>query len=312
MRQRETDSGISLGDLPEHLTRYRQACLTKRERKRPREPARIKLFERSNAELARICDRISEAFGAFDLEEVRPVDIAHFVDQWEGRRAAQIYRARLSDFFAWAIRRGLRHDNPAREVTVDTPPRRARYITHGEYHAIRDALLIGADGRPTRSGPMVQAYVDLCYLLYQRTTEIRLLKTSDVRGDAILFTPTKTEHSSGAKVAVPISPAVRMVLDGLRSSSKLQSIYLIHTLAGQPYTPNGIRAAWIRACHRAGVVNATLKDLRAKAATDAQSAGFSKEQIRIGLAHTDGATTDGYLRSRETPRSEVVMRLPPR
>ncbi len=31
---------------------------------------------------------------------------------------------------------------------------------------------------------------------------------------------------------------------------------------------------------------------------------------RTALAHTDQATTRGYLRGRETPVSEVVMRLP--
>src|SRR5260363_329830 len=47
------------------------------------------------------------------------------------------------------------------------PKARDRYNTVAEYHRIRDALLIGADGRPTSSGAMVQCYIDLCYLLYQ-------------------------------------------------------------------------------------------------------------------------------------------------
>jgi integrase len=300
------------GTFPTHLEAYSLAQLKRREKDRPREPARVKIFEEGQKEYSRICRVIKEAFSDFDVDQVMPVDVAAFLDQWEGQRSAQVYKARLSDFFAWAARKGLRNDNPAREVKVEKPRKRDRLITDAEFHAARDALLLGQDGRPTPSGPMVQAYVDLCYLFYQRLTEIRLLKWSDVQGDSILFTPTKTEKSSGAKVAVPISPAARAVLERLRSMGKLRSIYVIHTLHGQPYSDNGLRTAWKRACARIGVIGATLKDLRAKAASDARRAGFSKEQIRVGLAHTDQAMTETYLRGQDAPVSEVVLELPPR
>lgn len=136
----------------------------------------------------------------FNVNQVLPVDVASFVDQWEGRRAAQVYLSRLSDFFKWSARKGLRADNPCSLVRVDKPKARDCYITDSEYHRIRDALLTGKDGRKTASGEMVQCYIDLCYLLYQRTTEVRLLRWDQVREEGIYFKPTKTEASSGAKV----------------------------------------------------------------------------------------------------------------
>lgn len=299
------------GDFVTYMDAYRLAMLKKREKDKPSEPARLKMFAEGSKELSRKCKVLAEAFGAFDVEQVMPVDVAKFLDQWEGQRSAQVYRSRLSDFFAWACRKGLRNDNPCREVAVEKPASRTRYIEHAEFHAIRNALLIGKDGKRTPSGEMMQCYVDLCYLLYQRTTEIRLLKWSDIRDGYIYFKPTKTEKSSGANVAVPISPAINAVLERARSIGRVKGVYVIHALDGKPYATRGVGTAWVRACERAGVENATLKDLRAKALTDAKKAGYTMEQLSVAAAHTDAAMTGTYIKRREVASSEVVMVLPP-
>ncbi len=301
------------GDLPIHFETYRLAVLKKREKDRPKEPARVKLFEASNKEISRVCNNIANAFADFNADQVLPVDVAKFLDQWEGKlRMAQTYKARLSDFFAWCCRKGLRSDNPCREVSVEKPAKRRRYITHEEFHAIRDALLIGVDGRPTQSGPMAQCYIDLLYLLYQRGTEVRLLKWSQIDGDVIHFIPTKTERSSGASVDVPVTKDVREVLERAKSLGRVKGMYVIHKPDGTPYTTRGIGSAWTRACERAGMEDATLKDLRAKAMTDAKKAGFTMKQLREAAAHTDEAMTEEYIKQRETPVSEVVLMIPER
>lgn len=305
-------AGAGAGDMPIYVEKYRLAVLKKREQDRPREPARAKMFEAGGKELTRLCRKIAEAFADFDTAQVLPVDVAAFVDQWEGQRMGQVFHARLSGFFSWACRRGLRDDNPCREVQVEAPGKRDTYITHAQYHAIRDALLLGENGRPTPSGPMVQCYVDLCYLLYQRTTEIRLLKWSDVGETEIFFRPTKTEKSSGAKVAVPITTAIRAVLERARACGPVKGLYVIHTAKGQPYSRTGIGSAWKRACQRTGVTGLALKDLRAKALTDAKGAGYRREQLQVAAAHSDAQMTERYIRLRETPVSEVTLELPAR
>jgi integrase len=60
------------------------------------------------------------------------------------------------------------------------------------------------------------------------------------------------------------------------------------------------------------VDDATLKDIRAMAASDAKRAGYEEKQIQVGLAHTDVGMTEHYIRQRETPVSEVVLTLPAR
>ncbi len=300
------------GNMPHYLSEYRVALLKRREADKPRESIRIKLWESGNKELCRVIDQIAQAFSDFNVNQVLPVDIAHFVDQWQARRMTQVYLSRLSDFFRWSARRGLRTDNPSALVRVEKPKVRDRYITDAEYHRIRDALLIGAHGRPASSGAMVQCYIDLCYLLYQRTTEIRLLRWSQIDADGIYFKPTKTEASSGAKVRIPMTEALKEVLKRARKLGMVKGMYVIRTRHGHPYTSHGIGSAWKRACVRAGIEDVTLKDIRAKALTDAKRLGYSIEQLRVGAAHTDTQTTHHYIKQREIPVSDVCLDLPPK
>ncbi|WP_051083241.1 hypothetical protein [Chitiniphilus shinanonensis] len=240
------------GNFAATWRRYVAELITKKDKSAPKDPARRKIHDGNIQNLRYICQQIEDGFRAFDITQVLPVDIAEFVDQWSGQRMAQVYLSRLSDFFRWRCRRGLRSDNPTREVTVEKPPGRERYITDAEFHAIRDALLVGDDGRPTRSGAMVQCYVDLCYMIYQRTTEIRLLRWDQIKDDGIHFKPTKTERSSGAQVIVPLTAAIAEVLEKARIAYPIRSVYVIHTQHGQPYTANGIGSLWKRARARGG------------------------------------------------------------
>lgn len=197
-----------------------------------------------------------------------------------------------------------------KDLSLAVPPKRDVYISDEQYNSIRNALLYGNDGKATRTGEMVQCYMDLLYLLYQRGTDVRLLRWDQVTDDGILFKPTKTERSSGAKVRVPIGDDACAVLARIKQIGKMRSVYVIHTEHGQPYTSNGIGSLFKRACARAGILGVTLKDIRAKAATDAKQQGYRQEQLQTALAHTDAATTRTYIRSREVPISEVVLKLP--
>lgn len=298
------------GDFPVWFGKWRDTLLTKRTKDEPREPARAKIWANGTKSLVAVLSKIEHAFADFDLVQVKPSDVAQFLDQWEGRRSAQAYKGHLSKFFAWCCRRGLLNSNPARDVTVEKPQARDVYMTDEQYLAIHKYLAIGKDKRPTRSGPMVQCYMDLLYLLYQRGTEVRLLRWDQVTDEGIKFKPTKTERSSGMTVFVPMTAAIREVLDRVKSIRKMRSMYVIHTEHGQPYTAHGIGSAFERACERAKVSGVTLKDIRAKAATDAKKAGYSMEELQVALAQTDQSTTKGYVRTRETPVSRVELKLP--
>ena len=62
--------------------------------------------------------------------------------------------------------------------------------------------------------PIPQCYLDLSFLLYQRTTDVRCLRYSQVleRERLIHFEATKTAKSSGAEIDIPITAALEAVV----------------------------------------------------------------------------------------------------
>jgi integrase len=305
--------GHGTGNFGPAFDKWRKYMLQKRDRLAPKDPNHLVMWRRGTQALLSVFGIIEHAFADFDVEQIRTVDVQLFVDQWEGRRSAQTYKAHLTKFFGWCRRTGLIEHNPASDVEIEEPPKRTVVITNEQYHKIRDQLLVGEDGKATRTGPVVQVYMDLLFLLYQRGPEVRLLKWSAISDEGIVFTPTKTKRSSGKAVRIPLTDDIRAVLATARALAKRQSDYVIATEAGKPYTAHGIATLFNRARARAGITGVTLKDIRATAASMAKDSGFSEEQIKVGLAHTDLKSTRDYLRNHETPPvSEIVVKLPTR
>ena len=303
--------GHGTGNFGPAFDRWRKYMLKRRDRLAPKDPDHLTMWRRGTQALLSVYGVIEHAFADFDLEQIHTADVADFVDQWEGRRSAQTYRAHLIKFFRWCLKKRLIEHNPASDVEIEKPPKRTVVITNEQYHKIRDQLLVGDDGKPTRTGAMVQVYMDLLFLVYQRGTEVRLLKWSAISDDGIVFKPTKTQRSSGKAVRIPLTEDIRAVLASARALAKCRSDYVISNEEGKPYTAHGIATLFNRARARAGSTGVTLKDIRATAATTAKESGFSEEQIKVGLAHTELKSTRDYLRGHEAPPvSEIVVKLP--
>jgi integrase len=261
-------------------------------------------------EHARYLTIFSDEFAEFRVDQVRAVDIQRSVrNLYAGKdTAAQHYKARISTFFRWCVAEaGLREDNPCREVQVKKPRPRKTPWTDELFWQVRELF-----------PPMQQCYHDLSFLLYQRTTDVRLLERSQVRDGVIHFAPTKTRCSSGKEVDVQLTPTIQAVLDraaAIRREWKVVSPYVICMRSGSAYTANGIHSAYERAdmkLHKDGKIGLNPKALRPYAATCAKRQGFSKDELQVGLAHTSVITTEGYIQQHETPVSEVVMMLPKR
>lgn len=246
--------------------------------------------------------------------------LAEWPDKLHTRR---IFRAWLSGFFSWAILRNLRTDNPCQFVKLEKPAARDVYIPDEHFLQIRAALAIGKDGKKTPTGAMMQCLVDLCFLTTQRSTEIRALKWSDIDHvrQLIRFKPSKTLKTTGGRVDWPLTKAIEEVL--LRASGlKPESEYVIHDeKTGAPKTTGAAHQAWVDACIRAGLAVTvdglkepkpmyTLKDIRAKALTDAEKQGYSLAELAVAAVHADPKTTEIYLKGKKVPRSVIELELP--
>ncbi|MDR6383989.1 tyrosine-type recombinase/integrase [Paraburkholderia caribensis] len=240
-------------------------------------------------------------------------------------------KAWLSKFFSWCVRKRFIRINPCREVSVKKPKARNVYMPHDAFVAIRDALMLSKPHPNTGkrsavpTGPMMQCFVDLCYLTMQRSTEIRNLRWSvdptnpygcswiDEKAGVIHFVPSKTEDSSGEMVDWPITPEISTVLQRARLlEPAFGQTYVIRDKRGHPKTDQACRDAWEGAMERVGLADApyTIKDVRAKAMTDAKRLGYEIDQLQIAGAHTDASTTRGYIKSRDVPVSQVRLALP--
>jgi integrase len=267
------------GSMPEAIKRFMAAHLPT-------------LSYSTRKEYERTYEVISRAFAEFDVPQVQPRHVVQFLANFQAAPTARKqYKARLSTFFRWTVAdEGLRADNPCAEIRLKAPPRRKSNWTDALFHQVRDLL-----------SPQHQCYHDLCFLLYQRTTDVRLLMRSQIQDGVIHFEPTKTKDSSGASVDVPITPAIQDVLDRAAKLAKVQAgpggdAPVIQQADGSTYTRSGIYTAYKRADEKIvgkdadgkqrPLIGLNPKALRPYAATVAKRQGYGIEQLQVALAHT--------------------------
>ncbi|NOV26867.1 integrase [Cupriavidus necator] len=284
------------------------------------------------AEWRRRGEDVRKAFKRHSVEEVDPGLVQDFLlGNWPDKLPTQTaMKGWLSKFFSWAVLRRHVALNPCREITLKKPKTRKVYIPHAHFLAIREALAvysydkkIGAKTHhitaKVPTGPEMQVFVDLCYLTCQRSTDIRDLRWLQVDrlAGVIHFIPSKTADSSGEAVDWPITPEIDEVLrraKELQRDLKVQSLtgHVVTDRNGKPKTAAACRDAWRDALVRAKLEGKdyTVKDIRAKALTDAKKAGYDIEALQVAGAHTDRATTEGYIKQREVPVSTVRLQMP--
>ncbi|MBB5443249.1 MULTISPECIES: tyrosine-type recombinase/integrase [unclassified Paraburkholderia] len=283
---------------------------------------------KTRGQYQRMAHFIKSEFGPqWLIEDVRPADIARFLDKHFATKpnTANKYKALMSLLFVHAVRKGLRDRNPAREVEGAKEKKRDRYITDDELDAIRAAALVDNHRRPAASGRTLVCLIDLAYQTAQRFGDLLALNWQNVSEEGVYFHPSKTVNSSGVRLLIEMTPDLRATLDAAKAG-KIKAIGpVICTHAGGRYTYIGAQSAWRRAIERARkwyeeeCANATppraadpmflngmhFHDLRAKALTDKRrQEGADAAQALAG--HTTAQMTAHYTKAREVERVQPV------
>jgi len=246
-----------------------------------------------------------------DVAEITSHDVMDLRDQWRDKpRTANKYQALVSVLMSYAIDRRMRTTNPCRDVKKLREVRRKRLMSHDEQLKIGAAAVRGKKGWKNANGEMYAALFDFAYLSAVRARDARSLKWADVGENEILIEPTKTRESSGAKIAIVITPDILAVLERAKALGKVKGLYVFHTLKGRPFSASAIKSAWRRARERAGVKDAWFRDLRPKALSDAKRQGLSLEKVRDGAGHTSVSTTEDYMRGFEVKEANLQLKLP--
>lgn len=284
-----------------------------------RMPALVAAWERevmpAHADKTQTDDKARGKVIAASLVEFTPADLdspacSTFLLQFKGKpRTFNAYRAQLRELMRFAEEKGLRQPgtNPVQAIrTMRTPPR-DRYITDSELRRIKVAAMRDGrrndptDGETTRSGPMLCALIDMAYLTGQAIGDLLRLEWRQLGAAGIHFARGKVEKTTKAKVTIEWTPKLQDVVRRLKELRKDRRAFGSRVFVrqdGQPYTYWGASSAWQRARERAGVLDCTFHDLKAKALTDkARRDGIGAAQA-MGQHSTEAQTAD-YVRLRQ-------------
>lgn len=258
---------------------------------------------------------VKNGFADVNIDQVDNAFVVEFLRaNWKDKLPMQrTMRAFLAGFFQWCREnRYYLAENPCNGIRLKIPKARDAYITDAHFAAIRAELA---------RNPIILCLVDLCYLTAQRSTEIRTLRWKkdgdrsnwiDRDNGVIHFHPSKTRDSSGASVDWPITPEIDAVLETARTSGKVKGPLVIHTRDGKEWRDTSALKVWRDACNRARLqeYGYTIKDIRAKALTDAKKAGYDIDALMVAAAHADKSTTEIYFKDRTVPISNVRLAIP--
>jgi integrase len=269
-----------------------------------------------------LMDTISECMAEFRASETTPPDWAEFLKQFaDKKRTYNGMRTAARELMRFAEEKGFRSPgtNPLDSIRTKSIQARQRYVTDSELRRIKVAAHYGLDGNRTRSGPMLCELINLAYLTGQRVSDLIDVRWSrksavDAQGnvtapyideDGIYFKPSKTAGTTGAKVLIAWTPALKATIERIENIGRRNMHWVVTTQDAQPYTYWGVSIAWRRAVKRSGVTDCHFHDLRAKALTDKEDKQGMQAARRMGAHSTESQTAD-YVRHRKAQKTEAT------
>jgi integrase len=200
----------------------------------------------------------------------------------------------------FAVRRGLRRDNPAIGIKRYPDRKLERFLSTDELERLA-ASLAAAEMRG--DNPFALAAIRLLTLTGARKAEILKLKWEwvDIERSCLRLPDSKT----GAKV-IPVGSAA---VDVLNSISRLagNSHVIAGTKPGQSFV--GLQKVWARVRADAGMPDLRLHDLRHHFISTGASSGESLYVLGKVAGHKQAATTQRYAHLADDPVRAAAERV---
>lgn len=274
-------------DLPEALRNYAKklaAPTSKMPALLERYMASLTLAPNTIKSYRTAVNHLTKIMADFEPAQVTARDILAVMHHFKSQPGkANVMRAVLVGALDLAFIEMLVERNVARDVRALKTATRDRYITDAELAAIY-----------AEATEPLQMIIDVLYLTGQRIGDVLSIRHSDITEEGIRFKQAKTAH----RMVVAWSDDLREVVARAKAYHKsVRGLTLFHTRRGSIYSDDTIRGWWLKACASAGVEDAHVHDIRAKAATDSNSDGLDSKKL---LGHASESSHRRYLRSKET------------
>ena len=232
------------------------------------------LAPRSRSDYVGKIKLLEKAFGDFPLSALTDNRTRGIFKAWRerlaasSRRQADYARVVLARVLSWGMDRGLVAANPCA---------RGGRLYRGSR---ADKIWTGADEAGFLERAPAHLHLPLLLALWtgQRQGDLLRLPWLAYDGKHIRLRQSKT----GARVVIPVGAPLKAALDAATKRSTI----MLTTADGKPWTPDGFRASWGKACKRAGVVGVTFHDLRGTAVTRLALAGCTEAEIATITGHS--------------------------
>ena len=235
--------------------------------------------------------KLQRIFIEFAPQEILPKDVARMKRELSGtpnmtNRLITVLRL----VFDYAVEEQLVDSNPCIGIKRLEEKARDRLIEHDEFQKIR-----------AHASPRMQCIMDMAYFSGQRIMDVVRLPLAKILEDGIEFKAQKT----GKKIIVRWTSELRAAVaraKALHDSRRVvQPTTLFFNKRGLAPSYCVVRDQWKVACQKAGIEDATLRDIRAMAATNAEDQGKNPTAL---LDHSSPQTTKRYLRSKQARQVE--------
>lgn len=114
------------------------------------------------------------------------------------------------------------------------------------------------------------------------------------------------QSKTGARVMIPVGTRLKVALD----ATPKRSTVILTSADNKPWTEDGFRSSWRKACAAAGISGLTFHDLRGTAVTRLAVAGCTEAEIAAITGHSlrdVGAILDAHYLHRDPALAESAI-----